>query len=664
MEKKQLSSYQEYLPAYLQEDFSDLEKSPFLGRFLLACEKILTGSTQEQENFSPRRNPRTSVGLETNISHIHTYFDPEKTPSEFLPWLAGWVALSLREDWDEAVKRKFIKRIVPLYKHRGTIFGLKKMLGIYLKLYLEELDSSYPAGKISDYFQDQIPRLSGQPDRYGEDAELAKAISIFEFDDHPHYFQVQIPLLTTQPERYWRGCRIAKAIIDQNKPAHTFYALRILTLTMQITKAWGGCYPFTLFDAPPQQKMQIEARIKLNDCPPGDPLEEQILIRIQGKNLPLEPNGSQVGPHVRQTVFYEQFTNNPDGFFIALANLSDRQLTGKITVQVNFNLNHQQYSLIIFDSLPFDLEPNLRIYRPLNQLELMPGNTRLDSNPEQTLRVRPEPPLKIYQPQIKWIDGNTRLGSQVGQTMRLVHDARLRIYKPRRLFESMEGNTRLGNQVGETIQIPTGLDDSELKIYSQNQEYKIGNTLLGPEVGATMRLVPNSQWLERIYRFKLFDSPAKKKIEIEAIITLTDVAETEGEKIARLLILRIQSRTSSFSPLMPNLEFSSQGLRATHQVSYQRFLDNPKGFYIVLSNINDRQVAGKITIKLNFNLNQRPVSQVIIAEDFNLNPRANVLEICHPLKDQDGDIQGNTIIGRVTPYMLKTLAVEEDDWID
>jgi phage tail-like protein len=643
MEKKQLSSYQEYLPAYLQEDFSDLDlqKSPFLSRFLLASEKILTGSTQEQEHFSlhPQiisRKSQTSVGLETIISQIHTYFDPQKTPSEFLPWLAGWVALSLREDWDDAVKRQFISRIVPLYQIRGTISGLKQMLGIYLELYLQEFNSNYPAGKIS----------------------------IFEFDDHPHYFQVQIPLLTTQPERYWRGCRIAKAIIDQEKPAHTFYALRILTLTMQITKAWGGCYPFTLFDAPPQQKMQIEARIKLNDCPQGDPLEEQILIRIQGKNLPLEPNGSQLGPHVRQTVFYEQFTNNPDGFFIALANLSDRQLTGKITVQVNFNLNHQQYSLIIFDSLPFDLEPNLRIYRPLNQLELMPGNTRLDSNPEQTLRVRPEPPLKIYQPQIKWIDGNTRLGSQVGQTMRLVHDARLRIYKPRRLFESMEGNTRLGNQVGETIQIPTGLDDSELKIYSQNQEYKIGNTLLGPEVGATMRLVPNSQWLERIYRFKLFDSPAKKNIEIEAIITLTDVAETEGEKIARLLILRIQSRTSSFSPIMPNLEFSSQGLRATHQVSYQRFLDNPKGFYIVLSNVNDRQVAGKITIKLNFNLNQRPVSEVIIAEDFNLNPRANVLEICHPLKDQDGDIQGNTIIGRVTPYMLKTLAVEEDDWID
>lgn len=541
--------------------------------------------------------------------------------------------MSLRDDWDEKTKRQFISQIVPLYQIRGTVPGMKKMLEIYL----ESSGLSYPE----------------------------RTISIFEFDQKPHYFQVQLALPSNQvihPERYWREFRIAKGIIDQEKPAHTYYALRILTLTMQITQAWGGCYPFILFDAPPQQKMQIEAKIQLDDYPEGDSLEQQILIRIQGKNLPLEPNGSQLGPVVKQTVFYHQFTGNPDGFFIALSNLSDRQLTGKITVQLNFNLNHQQYSLNIFDSLPFNLEPNLRIYRPFNQLELMPGNTRLDSDPEQTVRLQAEPPLNIYQQQIKWIDGNTRLGSKVGQTMRLVHDARLRIYKPRPLLDRMEGNTRLGNQVGESLQIPTGTDDSQLKIYRHHQEYKIGNTRLGTEVGATMRLVTNSQWLERIYRFQLFDSPVKKKIEIEAIVELRGIAEHEGEKIARLLVLRIQSCTSSFRPFMPNLEFSAQGIRATHQVSYQRFLDNPQGFYVVLSNINDCQVAGNITIKLNFNLNRHPVSQVILQADFNLSPRANVLEMCH-LNNQ-GEVAGNTIIGRVTPQMLRASTIQEEAWVD
>lgn len=630
MDKQRLSSYIEYLPAYLQTD-------RFLGRLLLAFEGILSGFPEEEEtNFRPLivgGNSEKYLGLETIISQLHTYFDPHQTPTEFLPWLAGWVALSLRDDWNEQIRRQFISQMVPLYHIRGTVFGMKKMLQIYL----ESSGLSYPE----------------------------RTISIFEFDNKPHYFQVQLALPSNQviqPERYWREFRIAKGIIDQEKPAHTYYALRILTLTMQITQAWGCCYPFVMFDAPPQQKMQIEATIKLNNAAPEDNLEQQILIRIQGKNSPLEPNGSQLGPNVKQTVFYDKFLGNHDGYFIALANLSDRQLTGNLTVQVNLNLNRQKYSLIILDSVPFDLEPNLRIYRPFNQLELMPGNTRLDSDQEQTMRVRETPPLSIHQPQIKWIDGNTRLGSRVGQTMRLVHDARLRIYQPRPLYDRMQGNTRLGSRVGETMQIPTGAENSELKIYRRDREYKIGNTRLGPAVGATMRLVFNSQWLERIYRFRLFDLPAKQKIEIEAVVELAGVAENEIAKIAMLLTLRIQSCSSSFSPLMPDLEITSQGLRATHQVSYQRFLDNPKGFYIVLSNINDRPVAGKITIKLNFKLNLRPISQVIVEENFNLSPRVNVLEICR--RDNNGKITGNTIIGRVTPQMLRSAAVQEEAWVD
>lgn len=629
MEKQPLNSYIEYLPAYLQQD-------KFLGQFLLAFEGMLSGFIEDKEtNFKPQiveGNAGEYLGLETIISNIQTYFDPQKTPTEFLPWLAGWVALSLQDNWNKEIRKRFISQIVPLYQIRGTVPGLKKMLEIYM----ESSGLSYPE----------------------------RTISIFEFDNKPHYFQVQLALPSNQviqPERYWQEFRIAKGIIDQEKPAHTFYALRILTLTMQITQAWGCCYPFVMFDAPPH-KMPIEATIKLNNAAPEDNLEQQIVIRIQGKNLPLEPNGSQLGPKVKKTIFYQELIGNPDGFFIALANLSDRQLTGTLTVQVSFHLNHQVYSLILLDAVPFDLEPNLRIYRPLNQLELMPGNTRLNSDKEQTMRVRPEPPLSIHQPQMKWIDGNTRLGSKVGQTMRLVHDARLRIYKPRPIFEQRSGITRLGSKVDERLQLPTGSDNSKLKIYRPNQEYKIGNTRLGSEVGATMRLIPNSQWLERIYRFKLFDSPATNKIEIEAIVELNGVAENEGEKIAMLLSLRIQSCSSSFSPLMPNLEFSSQGIRATHQVSYQRFLDNPEGFYIVLSNINDRQVAGKITIDLNFNLNQRRISQTIVAEDFNLSPRVNVLEICG--SDNNGIIEGNTIIGRVTPQMLKSSAIQEEAWID
>jgi hypothetical protein len=42
------------------------------------------------------------------------------------------VALSLREDWLEEEKRRFISRIVPLYRLRGTREGLIQMLQAYI----------------------------------------------------------------------------------------------------------------------------------------------------------------------------------------------------------------------------------------------------------------------------------------------------------------------------------------------------------------------------------------------------------------------------------------------------------------------------------------------------------------------------------------------------
>lgn len=634
METEPLSRYRNDLPAYLHSDL-------FLGRFLLAFEKMLSGLPEEETApFQPQLFTGAGAplwGLETIIANIHTYLDPQQTPSEFLPWLASWVALSLREDWDDKVKRQFISQIVPLYQIRGTIRGLKKMLQIYL----ESSGLSYPE----------------------------RTISVFEFDDHPHYFQVQLALPSNQviqPDRYWRECRAAKAIIDHEKPAHTFYALRILTLTMQITKAWGCCYPFTLFEQPPQQIVQIEATVKLTaiDSPTLEAeLARQILIRIQGKHQVLEPKGSQMGATVRQTVFYDQLLANPDGYFVALANLSDRALQGILTVTLHFNLNGHHYTPVVFEA-PFDLNPTLRIYRPLNQLEAMPGNTRLAADPQQTLRLQTEPPLTIYEPRITPIDGNTRLGPQIGQTMRLVHDARLRIYLPRPRYDRMEGSTRLGSEMRQTLQLPRDRQNPRLKIYQYTEEYKVGNTRLGTEVGHTMRLATTSQWEERLYRFRLFEPPVTRMMEIEAWIQPRVDNPAEFEKIMRLLVVRMQSCTAAYSPFTPELEFLDTGICAKHHFPYERFLANPKGFYVVITNINDRPVAGKITIKLNFMLNKQPLSLVIHEEDFYLSPRDHVLEICHP--NQYGEMQGNTILGRLTPFNLRQLTVgeEEDDWID
>src|SRR5215510_10263914 len=83
---------------------------PFLGRFLLAFEHLLTGLDGAE----------TTDGLQETIAGISSLFDPRETREEFIPWLASWVALGLRADWTVAQKRDFLAKIVPLYRRRGT----------------------------------------------------------------------------------------------------------------------------------------------------------------------------------------------------------------------------------------------------------------------------------------------------------------------------------------------------------------------------------------------------------------------------------------------------------------------------------------------------------------------------------------------------------------
>ena len=172
------SRYLDYLPAIFRQD-------PFVGRFLLAFETVLTG------------RPPDRPGLETTIGRIADYLDPATTEAEFLPWLAGWVTLSLRADWSEATKRSFIQQIVPLYRLRGTRAGLQRMLELY----------TGEQGRVEVYD---------------------------DFTQPAHFFQVKLTLSEADPDLLRRKQQIARAIIDQEKPAHTFYALLLATRTMRL----------------------------------------------------------------------------------------------------------------------------------------------------------------------------------------------------------------------------------------------------------------------------------------------------------------------------------------------------------------------------------------------------------------------------------------------
>jgi len=188
------SQYIQYLPPIFQE-------SEFLDDFLLAFERIFTQAGPED----------TWLALETKIAQSDMYIRPLpsndapwQTPPNFLTWLAGWVSLSLRDDWPEETQRRFIREIVPLYRLRGTKVGMERLLKIYL-------GDNVPV-KIYDRQSDE---------------ELA-------FAPPPHFFQVRIDVNTQDTSIIRQIQQIAQAIIEQEKPAHTFYGMQIRVPTMRL----------------------------------------------------------------------------------------------------------------------------------------------------------------------------------------------------------------------------------------------------------------------------------------------------------------------------------------------------------------------------------------------------------------------------------------------
>ena len=131
-----------YLPAIYQEREEEQGSGPqsplFLARFLMAFESLFIGLSKSSRD--ERADLLYQPGLEVAggavsskaarkpcLSGSQRYFnpgssrapDPEKiidydqAPSEFLAWLAGWVALSLRDDWSDQHKRQLHRQRCP-----------------------------------------------------------------------------------------------------------------------------------------------------------------------------------------------------------------------------------------------------------------------------------------------------------------------------------------------------------------------------------------------------------------------------------------------------------------------------------------------------------------------------------------------------------------------
>jgi phage tail-like protein len=206
--------------------------------------------------------------VEERIGALSLIFDPLAVPEEFLPWLAGWLALELDEDWDEAMQRRVIAAAFEMYGRRGTVTGLRDALRLFagVDAVIEEpvVNAALwalPAPQVScgckgttSSARDETVWEAGENSILGVTTMLAPAepqgaitgtTAILDrshlitdeqfgaplFEDVAHQFSVQI---------YQGQLRCAetlarvRAVIEREKPAHTSYHLCIIEPRLRV----------------------------------------------------------------------------------------------------------------------------------------------------------------------------------------------------------------------------------------------------------------------------------------------------------------------------------------------------------------------------------------------------------------------------------------------
>ena len=172
-----------YLPAVYQEDESSRD---FLERFLSLFGTFLQG-------------------MEEEIERVDRIFDPQAVSGPFLSWLAGWLGISVDENWSEEQLRNLLIAAPMLYKKRGTREGMEDMIAIYT--------GEKPF--IVEHFQY----------KYLQETLGLKELMSQLYGQEPYAFSVLI-----RQERLSSTAQLAtlQKIIDEEKPAFTEGRLVIL----------------------------------------------------------------------------------------------------------------------------------------------------------------------------------------------------------------------------------------------------------------------------------------------------------------------------------------------------------------------------------------------------------------------------------------------------
>lgn len=186
----------------------DQHAQEFLTRYLMPMAAVLTewGEVSEQRQ---------------------RLLDPRVTPTEAIDWLASFVGLAMDPCWSERARRQMIAEIAHLFRSRGTLASLQRMLEILTgaKVIILERFRLRGGGVIGNAEATSSSAVLGMGFRVGgaigEVTEMGREVpSDAQFDDFAHRFTVTVVAHLSDEQ-----LRCAQRLVEIHKPAHTLFDL-------------------------------------------------------------------------------------------------------------------------------------------------------------------------------------------------------------------------------------------------------------------------------------------------------------------------------------------------------------------------------------------------------------------------------------------------------
>lgn len=149
--------------------------------------------------------------------------EPLSAPAEALSWIASLFGLALDKRWSEASRRQLLSEVTCLWRRRGTLGALTRMLEIYL-------------GVRPVIFESWRLRAMGGAAASGAGGAGAAGVGVVggglvrgAFGPYAHRFSVVIPLLLDT-----RQVTCVEDLLDRYRPAHTLYDLCTVGAGMRV----------------------------------------------------------------------------------------------------------------------------------------------------------------------------------------------------------------------------------------------------------------------------------------------------------------------------------------------------------------------------------------------------------------------------------------------